>query len=102
MRSPYCRYETYAATRSSVVCAYVLNCGRSNGPFCSELRGTLQFQQKGAEIHVKDNEGHTVFDMAVELKSLGAWKRALEEGGFTEDGSGCKKPYSSRPQYFIT
>jgi palmitoyltransferase len=32
--------------------------------------------------------------MAVELKSLGAWKRALEEGGFTEDGSKRKKPLS--------
>ncbi|KAH9052196.1 DHHC palmitoyltransferase-domain-containing protein [Lactarius vividus] len=34
--------------------------------------------------------------MAVELKSLGAWKRALEEGGFKEDGSKRKKPLSDR------
>ena len=50
--------------------------------------------EKGAEIHAKDNEGRTARDMAVELKSLGAWKRALEEGGFTEDGSKRKKPLS--------
>jgi palmitoyltransferase ZDHHC13/17 len=48
--------------------------------------------EKGAEIHAKDNEGRTARDMAVELKSLGAWKRALEEGGFMEDGSKRKKP----------
>jgi ankyrin repeat protein len=50
--------------------------------------------EKGAEIHAKDNEGRTARDMAVELKSLGAWKRALEEGGFTEDGAKPKKPLS--------
>jgi palmitoyltransferase ZDHHC13/17 len=48
----------------------------------------LKLFEKGAEIHAKDNGGRTAGDMAVELKSLGAWKRALEEeGGFTEDGS---------------
>ncbi|KAI0263246.1 ankyrin [Gloeopeniophorella convolvens] len=52
--------------------------------------------EKGAEIHAKDNEGRTARDMAVELKSLGAWKRALEEGGFAEDGSARKKPLSER------
>jgi hypothetical protein len=50
--------------------------------------------EKGTEIHAKDNEGRTARDMAVELKSLGAWKRALEEGGFTEDGAKRKKPLS--------
>ena len=50
--------------------------------------------EKGPKIHTKDNEGPLVCDMAVELKSLGAWKRALEEGGFTEDGSKQKKPLS--------
>jgi palmitoyltransferase ZDHHC13/17 len=48
--------------------------------------------EKGAEMHAKDNEGRTARDMAVELKSLGPWKRALEEGGFTENGSKRKKP----------
>ncbi|KAI0274137.1 hypothetical protein BGY98DRAFT_995682 [Russula aff. rugulosa BPL654] len=56
----------------------------------------LKLFEKGAEIHAKDNEGRTARDMAVELKSLGAWKRALEEGGFTEDGSRRKKPLSER------
>jgi hypothetical protein len=32
--------------------------------------------------------------MAVELKSLGAWKRALEEGSFNEDGSKKRNPLS--------
>ena len=54
----------------------------------------LKLFEKGAEIHAKDNEGRTARDMAVELKSLGAWKRALEEGGFTEDGSRRKRPLS--------
>jgi palmitoyltransferase len=56
-----------------------------------------QLFEKGAEINAKDNEGRTARDMAVELKSLGAWKRALEEGGFTEDGGARrKKPLSDR------
>lgn len=50
--------------------------------------------EHGAEINAKDNEGRTARDMAVELKSLGAWKRALEEGDFTEDGFKRKKPLS--------
>lgn len=54
----------------------------------------LRLFEMGAEIHAKDNEGRTARDMASELKSLGAWKRALEEGGFTEDGSKRKKPLS--------
>src|ERR1700761_1752938 len=43
--------------------------------------------EKGAEIHAKDNDGGTVRDMTAGLTNLGAWKFALEEGGFTEDGS---------------
>ena len=50
--------------------------------------------EHGAEINAKDNEGRTARDMAVELKSLGAWKRALEEGDFTEDGLKRKKTLS--------
>ncbi|KAF6750426.1 hypothetical protein DFP72DRAFT_911142 [Ephemerocybe angulata] len=34
--------------------------------------------------------------MAVELKSLGAWKRALEEGGMNEHGVKRAKPLSDR------
>ncbi|TCD60700.1 palmitoyltransferase akr1 [Steccherinum ochraceum] len=52
--------------------------------------------ESGADIAGKDNEGRTARDMAVELKSLGAWKRALEEGGLTEDGVKKKKPLSER------
>ncbi|TRM63112.1 palmitoyltransferase AKR1 [Schizophyllum amplum] len=35
-------------------------------------------------------------DMAVELKSLGAWKRALEEGGMNEFGIKKSKPLTER------
>ncbi|KAI0791075.1 palmitoyltransferase AKR1 [Abortiporus biennis] len=52
--------------------------------------------EAGADLSAKDGEGRTARDMAVELKSLGAWKRALEEGGFTEDGVKKKKPLSDR------
>ena len=45
-----------------------------------------------AEIGAKDNEGRTARDMAVELKSIGAYKRALEEGALNEDGSPKKRP----------
>ncbi|KAJ3474072.1 hypothetical protein NLI96_g12663 [Meripilus lineatus] len=50
----------------------------------------------GADIAAKDGEGRTARDMAVELKSLGAWKRALEEGGLNEEGIRKKKPLSER------
>lgn len=48
--------------------------------------------ESGADVGAKDGEGRTARDMAVELKSLGAWKRALEEGGMTEDGVKKVKP----------
>jgi palmitoyltransferase ZDHHC13/17 len=50
--------------------------------------------EKGAEVAAKDGEGRTPKDMAVELKSLGAWRRALEEGGMNEDGIKQTKPFS--------
>jgi ankyrin repeat protein len=50
--------------------------------------------EKGADIGAKDGEGRTPRDMAVELKSLGAWKRALEEGGMNEEGVKKRKPLS--------
>jgi ankyrin repeat protein len=50
--------------------------------------------EHGAEVGAKDNEGRTARDMAVELKSLGAYKRALEEGALNEDGSLKKRPLS--------
>ena len=50
--------------------------------------------ESGADISAKDGEGRTARDMAVELKSLGAWKRALEEGGMNEDSTKKRKPLS--------
>ncbi|KAF7970447.1 hypothetical protein HWV62_23935 [Athelia sp. TMB] len=52
--------------------------------------------EKGADVSAKDGEGRTAKDMAVELKSLGAWKRALEEGGMNEDGIKKQRPLSDR------
>lgn len=50
--------------------------------------------EKGANINAKNQEGKTPRDMAVELKSLGPWKRALEESGLTEEGIKVQKPLS--------
>ena len=50
--------------------------------------------EAGADISAKDVEGRTAKDMAVELKSLGPWKRALEESGLTEEGVKVQKPLS--------
>ncbi|KAF8647576.1 hypothetical protein AX16_006615 [Volvariella volvacea WC 439] len=52
--------------------------------------------EKGADLGAKDAEDRTPRDMAVELKSLGAWKRALEEGGMNEYGVKKGKPFSDR------
>ena len=50
--------------------------------------------EKGADLTAKDGEDRTPRDMAAELKSLGAWKRALEEGGMDEHGIKRGKPLS--------
>lgn len=50
--------------------------------------------ESGGDVSAKDGEGRTPRDMAVELKSLGPWKRALEEGGMDEYGVMKKKPLS--------
>ena len=42
--------------------------------------------EAGSDVTARNGEGKTPKDMAVELKSVGAWKRALEEGGMNEDG----------------
>jgi len=42
--------------------------------------------EAGAELDAKDEQGKTARDMAEELKSLGAWKKGLEESGREEDG----------------
>lgn len=58
--------------------------------------------EKGADLNAKDGEDRTPRDMAVELKSLGAWKRALEEGGMNEYGVKKGKPLSDVSNYFIS
>ncbi|KAG1807153.1 DHHC palmitoyltransferase-domain-containing protein [Suillus subaureus] len=58
--------------------------------------------EMGADMHAKDVEGRTPRDMAVELKSLGAWKRAMEEGGMTEHGVVKAKPLNERNSKFAT
>jgi palmitoyltransferase len=57
--------------------------------------------EKGADLTAKDSESRTPRDMAVELKSLGAWKRALEEGGMDEYGVKRGGPLSDRNTKFI-
>lgn len=52
--------------------------------------------EAGADPSVRDDAGKTPRDMAVELKSLGAYKRALEEGGLSEEGNKKGKPLSER------
>lgn len=50
--------------------------------------------ETGADLSAKDGEGRTAKEMAAELKSAGAFKRALEEGGLDELGRSIKKPLS--------
>ena len=57
--------------------------------------------EHGAELTAKDGENRTPRDMAVELKSLGAWKRALEEGGMNEYGIRKLKPLSNVRPLFV-
>ncbi|EJD42927.1 ankyrin [Auricularia subglabra TFB-10046 SS5] len=52
--------------------------------------------EAGAEFNARDANGKTPRDMAEELKSLGAFKRALEEGNFKEDGTKKTKMLSDR------
>lgn len=63
------------------------------------VRGNRYCIQKliaaGADINAKDDAGKTPHDMAVELKSLGAYKMALEEGGMGEDGGHKKTPLNA-------
>lgn len=43
--------------------------------------------EAGADLHAKDDNGKTPHELAVEIKSVEAYKSALEEAGFTEVGS---------------
>ena len=43
--------------------------------------------ESGADLHAKDDSGKTPHDLAVELKSVEAYRAALEEAGYTDVGS---------------
>lgn len=43
--------------------------------------------ERGADLHAKDDSGKTPHDLAVELKSVEAYKAALEDAGYTDVGS---------------
>lgn len=46
-----------------------------------------QLIEAGADLHAKDDSGKTPHDLAVEIKSVEAYKSALEEAGYTDIGS---------------
>ncbi|TIA87859.1 hypothetical protein E3P99_02900 [Wallemia hederae] len=50
----------------------------------------------GADLTAKSNDGKTPLAMAHELKSIGAYRRALADGGRNEDGKVRDKPLSDR------
>ena len=52
--------------------------------------------EAGADLNARDENGKTPREMAIELKSIGAYRRALEEGGMSEDGHRKSKPLSDR------
>ena len=52
--------------------------------------------ETGADMNARDSAGKTPRDMATELRSLGAFRKALEEGGFKEDGTKLTKMLSDR------
>ncbi|CDZ96517.1 palmitoyltransferase akr1 [Phaffia rhodozyma] len=52
--------------------------------------------EAGADVDAKDEQGKTPRDMAVELKSIGAWKVGLEEAGREESGILKQKRFSLR------
>jgi palmitoyltransferase len=43
--------------------------------------------EAGADFHAKDDSGKTPHDLALEIKSVEAYKSAMEEAGYTEVGS---------------
>ncbi|KAF9072326.1 hypothetical protein BDP27DRAFT_1320730 [Rhodocollybia butyracea] len=57
--------------------------------------------ESGADVSAKDSGGRTPRDMAVELKSIGPWKRAMEEGGWDEYGVPRSSVFSD-PKYTST
>lgn len=43
--------------------------------------------EAGANLDIKDEQGKTAGDMAEELKSIGAWRKGLEDAGRKSDGN---------------
>ncbi|KAG8968726.1 palmitoyltransferase akr1 [Tulasnella sp. 425] len=56
--------------------------------------------EAGSDLNARDESGKTPREMAAELKSLGPWRKALEEGGLTEDGRKIQGPLSERNTKF--
>ncbi|KAG8931360.1 palmitoyltransferase akr1 [Tulasnella sp. 417] len=56
--------------------------------------------EAGADLNARDESGKTPREMAAELKALGPWRKALEEGGLTEDGRKIQGPLSERNTKF--
>ncbi|KAG9005189.1 palmitoyltransferase akr1 [Tulasnella sp. 427] len=52
--------------------------------------------EAGSDLNARDDSGKTPREMAAELKALGPWRKALEEGGLTEDGRKIQGPLSER------
>lgn len=50
--------------------------------------------EAGADLNARDDSGKTPREMAAELKALGPWRKALEDGGLTEDGRKIQGPLS--------
>lgn len=46
-----------------------------------------QVVEAGGDLHTKNDDGKTPHDLAVEIKSVEAYKAALDEAGYTEVGS---------------
>ena len=51
--------------------------------------------EAGADLSAKSNDGKTPLTMAHELKSIGAYRRALADCGRNEDGRIREKPLSN-------
>ena len=49
--------------------------------------------EQNADIMTRDGEDRTPRDMAIELKSIGAWRSALQEVGMNEYGIKRGNPF---------
>lgn len=57
--------------------------------------------EAGGDLSARSNDGKTPLAMAHELKSIGAYRRALADGGRNEDGRVRDKPLSDVSWLFI-